>query len=304
MKYQTLASVITIACALSVPGLSFAAQGQGQGQGSNAQNPSLQIPAGVLTEQDKIDLHYLQEEEKLARDVYLTLRAKFNSVIFQNISESEQRHTDSVLNLLNLYQIPSVALSEVGKFHDASLQTLYNDLILSGTKGASEASLVGALVEEVDIADLKKMLSTTKNPDLMNTYRKLMTASERHLNSFVSLWKSQTGSTAYKAQVLSQADVDTILGCKPLTVSSALQIHLPHLKYKNMNLWATLDYYQNPANEYIFEISDYGVNIAETNCTSATLEPLDLRLKTPYATFKYIPSNDGKMRFSLEQLTP
>lgn len=304
MKYQTLASVLTIACAFSVPGLSFAAQGQGQGQGSNAQSVQLQIPAGVLTEQDKIDLHYLQEEEKLARDVYLTLRAKFNSVVFQNISESEQRHTDSVLNLLNLYQIPSVALSEVGKFHDASLQTLYNDLITSGTKGIPESSLVGALVEEVDIADLKKMLATTKNPDLMKTYSKLMTASERHLNSFVSLWKNQTGSTVYKAQVLPQTEVDTILNCKSLTVSSNLQIHLPHLKYKNMNLWATLDHVPSQAGGYLFQISDYGINIAETNCTSATLEPLDLSLKTPQATFKYQPSSDGKMYFSLDQFTP
>lgn len=298
MKPKMLTSAVMVALMLSAYELPLAAQGNG------AQNGQLQIVGGTLTEQDKTDLQYLQEEEKLARDVYLTLLAKWNLVVFQNISESEQRHTDTALQLLTAYQIPTLAQTEVGKFHNPTLQTLYNDLISRGAQNTSEALLVGALVEEVDIADLQKMLSVTKNIDLINSYTKLMLASYRHLNSFVSLWKNQTGSTSYKAQVLSQTEVDKIISCSPLTVNSNLQVHIPNLKYKNLNLWATLDYTPNQTNQYVFQVTDYGLNLGATNCTSATLAPLDLSLKTPQATFKHQPSNDGKLYFSLDKYTP
>jgi hypothetical protein len=298
MKPKMLTSAVMVALMLGTYELPLAAQGNG------AQNGRLQIVSGTLTEQDKMDLQYLQEEEKLARDVYLTLLAKWNLVVFQNISESEQRHTDTALQLLNAYQMPTLALTEVGKFHNPTLQTLYNDLISRGAQNTTEALLVGALVEEVDIADLQKMISVTKNTDLINTYTKLMLASYRHLNSFVSLWKNQTGSTSYKAQVLSQTEVDKILSCSPLTVNPNLQVHIPNLKYKNLNFWATLDYIPNQTNQHVFKVTDYGLNLGATNCTSATLVPLDLSLKTPQATFKHQPSNDGKLYFSLDKYTP
>ena len=40
------------------------------------------------------------EEEKLARDVYLTLDAQWNMRIFQNISRAEQQHLGAVASLL------------------------------------------------------------------------------------------------------------------------------------------------------------------------------------------------------------
>lgn len=300
MKPTILASVVMIALGLTASHTITAAQGNGQG----AQNGRLQTIGGILTEQDKIDLQYLQEEEKLARDVYLTLLAKWNLVVFQNIADSEQRHTDTALQLLTTYQLPTLALKEIGKFHNPTLQTLYDDLINRGSQNISEALLVGALVEEVDIADLQRMLNTTKNPDLINSYTKLMQASYRHLNAFVSAWRNYTDQTNYQAQVLPQSEVDKILSCAPLTVSPHLQIHIPNIRYKNLNLWATLDYVSNPTNQYVFQVTDYGFNFDTTTCSSATLTPVDLSLKTSQATFKYQPSNDGKLYFVLDKYTP
>lgn len=303
MKRTLLASAIATSLMLGLTYLPVAAQGNGRGS-NNAQAGQLQIIGGVLTEQDKLDLKYLREEEKLAHDVYLTLNAKWNLVIFQNISNSEQQHTDAALRLLTAYQLPDSASTSVGVFQNAELQALYTDLINRGNQSVTEALLVGALVEEVDIADLQKMLGATKNPDLINTYGKLLQASYRHLNSFVDLWRTQTGGI-YKAQILPQTEVDRILSCSPLTVDSNLQIHIPHLKYGNMNLWATLTYVPSTStNEHLFQVSDYGVNLTNANCTSATLAPLDLSLKTPQATFKFRSSNDGKLYFSLDQYTP
>ncbi len=57
------------------------------------------IKAGTLTEQEKEDILHTREEEKLARDVYLTLYNKWKLRIFQNIAKSEQTHMDAVIRL-------------------------------------------------------------------------------------------------------------------------------------------------------------------------------------------------------------
>jgi len=47
----------------------------------------------------------MREEEKLARDVYLTLYETWGQKIFSNIASSEQTHTDAVKTLLSAYKI-------------------------------------------------------------------------------------------------------------------------------------------------------------------------------------------------------
>jgi hypothetical protein len=50
-------------------------------------------------------LSFMREEEKLARDVYLTLHARFKNTKtpFSQIDDSEQRHTDAVAGMLHRY---------------------------------------------------------------------------------------------------------------------------------------------------------------------------------------------------------
>lgn len=47
----------------------------------------------------------MREEEKLARDVYLTFGEKWGLTLFTNIAKSEQTHTDAVKTLLDRYEI-------------------------------------------------------------------------------------------------------------------------------------------------------------------------------------------------------
>ena len=43
---------------------------------------------GYMSDNEKEDVMYMLEEEKLARDVYLTLGEKWDSQVFQNIAAS------------------------------------------------------------------------------------------------------------------------------------------------------------------------------------------------------------------------
>ena len=58
-------------------------------------------PSTNLSDIEVEGLLYMREEEKLARDVYLTLYDQWNINIFKNIAASEQTHTDAVKILLD-----------------------------------------------------------------------------------------------------------------------------------------------------------------------------------------------------------
>lgn len=85
-------------------------------------------------------LIFMREEEKLARDVYLSLYAEWGQPIFQNISSSEQQHMDAVLVLLNNYGIEDPVTSlAVGEFTNEMLAALYDDLMAHGTASVTKA---------------------------------------------------------------------------------------------------------------------------------------------------------------------
>jgi hypothetical protein len=54
-----------------------------------------------LTITEKDNILYLFEEEKLAHDIYVEMYNAYGAFIFNNISESEQRHMDSVTKLIS-----------------------------------------------------------------------------------------------------------------------------------------------------------------------------------------------------------
>lgn len=51
-----------------------------------------------LSDQEKSDLIFLRQEEKLAHDVYVYAFGKYGISIFDNISNSEDTHMDAVLS--------------------------------------------------------------------------------------------------------------------------------------------------------------------------------------------------------------
>ncbi len=70
-------------------------------------------------------LSFMREEEKLARDVYLTLYDLWGLPLFQNIADSEQAHMDAVKSLLDFYGLDDPAAGQgVGIFTNADLQAL------------------------------------------------------------------------------------------------------------------------------------------------------------------------------------
>ena len=139
-----------------------------------------------LSDQEKADLIFLREEEKLAHDVYVYSNQKYNRNIFYNISGSEQNHTTSVLGILTQYGIDDpVTNNNIGIFTNSDLQNLYNALSAKSDSSLTKAFEVCAVIVDLDLNDIKTFRSHTTNEDLLSLYDRLACGSRNHLRSFV-----------------------------------------------------------------------------------------------------------------------
>ena len=168
------------------------------------------LPVGVLDQTEIDALLYMREEEKLARDVYNVLYAQWNIPVFGNIASSEQTHMDFVLTLLDRYGLVDPASSEAGVFSNAILQSLYDQLVASGSQSLENALLAGGAIEEIDILDLKIRLEQTDQLDIQQVFENLLMGSYNHLNSFASQYNAKVG-TPYVPQYLSLEEYQSIL---------------------------------------------------------------------------------------------
>jgi len=138
-----------------------------------------------ITDEQKKELLYMVEEEKLARDVYDYLYELWGSRVFGNIVKSEQRHMDAMKSLADEYELETpVTLDVRGEFENEELQALYNTLIEKGKQSLIDALEVGVTIEETDIADLERILEEDTPKDFAKKYQNLLKGSYNHLKAF------------------------------------------------------------------------------------------------------------------------
>lgn len=164
-----------------------------------------------LSVDEEADLLFMREEEKLARDTYLTFYEAWDLSVFSNIASSEQMHMDALLKLLKKYKLADPAAdTAIGEFTNPDLQTLYNALIAQGSASGLEALKVGGLIEEKDMHDIKAAIDRSQKEDIDAVYESLLCGSRNHMRSFAQNIEALTGQS-YAAQVLDQNEVDEIL---------------------------------------------------------------------------------------------
>ena len=142
---------------------------------------------GVLTQEEIDALIHMREEEKLARDIYTTLGKTTPSAVFENIPRSEQSHMDAFDQLLDRYEIPDPVTDEsaIGVFTDPFFTSLFTELKEKGQQSDKDAFEVGAMVEDLNMANLIKYNKMTDKPDLKLAYDTLLAQSKNHMSAFV-----------------------------------------------------------------------------------------------------------------------
>ena len=179
------------------------ARGNGGGGGGDGLTP--------LSETEIADLYFMREEEKLARDSYLVLGAEYGLAIFENISESEQRHMDAIKKLIDKYGLTDPVTDEtvIGDFVDAELQGLFEFLMEWGHQSLMDGLYVGGAIEETDIEDIWRAMERADHDDIVATYESLLCGSRNHLRAFVGQIESR--GDVYEPIILSDAELAAIV---------------------------------------------------------------------------------------------
>lgn len=166
----------------------------------------------VLNNVEKATLTRMAEEEKLAYDVYMDMAELWEAQAFIQIAAAEQHHLNRIKVLADRFGISmtkAVKAGERGLFEDPDLQRSYIDLTQKGQQSLTAAFQVGALIEDMDIKDLKKAIAETNNKQLRSTYQRLLESSSNHLVVFSDNLKH--AGTAYVPTYITTADYDAIM---------------------------------------------------------------------------------------------
>ncbi len=197
--------------------------------------PVAAVRAATLDSGEETHLIFMREEEKLARDVYLTLGDSYPSLkLFGKIDDSEQKHADTMKTKLVQYEIQDPSTSDAvgvftGEDYGWYFTEKYGELVAWGSQNALQALYVGAFIEELDMHDIVQCpevivatdngidegecgMAYTDEKALIKSYGKLLDGSKSHLRSFVALIEKSIGEGNYVAQYLTQEEVDEILG--------------------------------------------------------------------------------------------
>ena len=170
------------------------------------------LPIEDLSVAEQESLAFMREEEKLAHDVYIQLDGLWRGYtrVFGNIANSEASHTESVRQLVLRYSLPDpTATLAAGVFQNATLQDLYNGLVVAGSVSLLEGLKVGAAIEEIDMIDINKALLAIDNQDIMLVYQNLLKGSRNHLRAFVGNLANQ--GVTYVPQYMAEADYQAIV---------------------------------------------------------------------------------------------
>ncbi|MCB2223211.1 MAG: DUF2202 domain-containing protein [Actinobacteria bacterium] len=171
---------------------------------------AIALADGELTDAEAEGLVFMREEEKLARDVYLAMYELWGLPVFDNIASAEQQHTDAVLGLIEAYGLDDpVADDTPGVFTNPDLAALYETLVARGSASLVDALTVGALIEDLDIADLRSWLERTDDPAVERVYSSLLAGSENHLRAFVGQLEER--GSGYEPTYLTPDDVEGIM---------------------------------------------------------------------------------------------
>jgi len=147
----------------------------------------------VELHQDEVDaILYLLEEEKLARDVYLTLADRWQLPIFANIARAEQKHMDAVYNLVYIHDLDDPITDDaIGSFTNPELANLYSQLVITGGNSLIDALTVGATIEDLDLRDLYDLIELTDNDHVLLVAYNLAKGSRNHMRAFVRALEAQ-----------------------------------------------------------------------------------------------------------------
>ena len=159
-----------------------------RGGGGSDDTTSTTSTSTELTQHQKDTLLFIYQEEKVARDAYITLGNLYpNQRTFANIQLSEQKHIDSAQGLCEKYgvDISNIDETNVGEYVVPVLQELYDTLVVQGSQSELSGLKVAEYIEITDIDDLEHA-EIGMPADVVKVFENLKAGSYNHLDAYRS----------------------------------------------------------------------------------------------------------------------
>lgn len=180
---------------------------------SNAGCPLAADTALAPTTLSGSQLLFAIEEERVAHDLYAAAASKWNNLrVFANIADAESRHEAALTRLAATIGVAPAA-AQPGTYRSSDLQHLYDQLIGLINESQTGALRAGALVEETDIADLRRMAAGATDAGSRSVLANLERASGHHLAAFVRNLAAL--GVTYERQVLAADDLAAMVSAAP-----------------------------------------------------------------------------------------
>jgi hypothetical protein len=153
-----------------------------------------ETPVAALSDAQKESLLFMYNEEKMARDLYVSLNALNPIKTLENIAlRAEQTHMEMVYELITKYDLDTQNLTELApnEFSNAAVQNLYDALYERGAPSLQASLEVGCMVEVTDINDLNVHLAEVQGiEDLEAVFENLRAGSYTHYWAFDTALKN------------------------------------------------------------------------------------------------------------------
>ena len=173
------------------------------------------LPVEPLSDAEKEGLLFTREEEKLARDVYVAMAAKWGDSRLH-----EHRRRRAAAHGRRRLPPRSLRAGRPGRRPGARsvsrtmrLAALYVSLVEKGNVSLVDALAVGATIEDLDLADVERLLEAADNADVDTLMQNLAKGSRNHLRLFTLLLDA--AGVVYVPQFLDAAEYEEIVATPP-----------------------------------------------------------------------------------------
>jgi hypothetical protein len=143
------------------------------------------VSAAVPSPREVQGILFIWQEEKAARDLYISLYEETNLSIFMDLVRSEQNHMDQAKSMIDKFGLQTPVSDVPGELENQTLREIYNRLLAQGRLSHHEALKSAATFEEISIMDLEKEIAATNMEEIRVVYQGLLAGSRKHLRSYV-----------------------------------------------------------------------------------------------------------------------
>lgn len=162
-----------------------------------------------LTSDEKRELYRIYDQERAARDLFMSFDNAWGLDIFSNLAASEESHYQTVKVLLDKYALFDLKWDTFEVYQTQAVQSRYDAWKTEGLQSLAHSLQIGGMIEEQAIQDYQELSDQIDKIDILFVLANLMKGSRNHLR-LLSEFMNEL-AIDYTVTYLTQSEFDQIV---------------------------------------------------------------------------------------------